>query len=203
VKPLEIDDRIKTIFDRNHGYATIDELQKNGIAYHRVQKYYKEGKIARIRRGFYEWQHQTDKTNEAATITGLFPDGILCMDTALFFYGYSDRTPGEWHIAVNKDTSKTRFDLPYPFIKPYYYEPKTLHLGISRESINGIETNIYNRDRTICDCLRSVNKMDKETFNKAMQGYISDPKKNIGNLTTLAKKLRVYKKVQNLIGVWL
>jgi hypothetical protein len=45
--------------------------------------------------------------------------------------------------------------------------------------------------------------MDKETFNKAVQGYISDPRKNISNLITFAKKLRVYKKVQNLIGVWL
>ena len=111
--------------------------------------------------------------------------------------------PSEWHIAVNKDTSKTRFDIPYPFIKPYYYEPDTLRLGISKDSINGIEISIYDRDRTICDCLRSVGKMDKETFNKGVQAYIADPRKNISHLTAYAKKLRVYKKVKDLIGVWL
>lgn len=195
-------DNIKTIFDNNNGYATTDDLRQNGMAYSLVQKNIKQGKIIRIRRGFYQW-HETDETNEAATIAGLFPDGILCMDTALLFYGYSDRTPSEWHIAVNKDTSKTRFDISYPFIKPYYYEPDTLSLGMSKESINGIDINIYDRDRTICDCLRSINKMDKETFNKAVQAYIFDPRKNINNLTAYAKRLRVYKKVQDLIGVWL
>jgi predicted transcriptional regulator of viral defense system len=198
----KVEDRVKIVFNKNNGYATMDELRKNGITYYLVQKYYKEGKIIRIRRGLYQW-HETDRINETATITGLFPDGILCMDTALFFYGYSDQTPGAWHVAVNKDTSKTRFNLPYPFVKPYYYEPKTLNLGISKELINGIKIKIYNRDKTICDCLRNINKMNKEIFNKAVQGYISDPRKNISNLITFAKKLRVYKKVQDLIGVWL
>ncbi len=64
------------------------------IAYSLVQKYIKQGKIIRIRRGFYQW-HKINETNEAATIAGLFPDGILCMDTALFYYGYSNRTPSE------------------------------------------------------------------------------------------------------------
>lgn len=76
-------------------------------------------------------------------------------------------------------------------------------LGISKGSINGININIYDRDRTICDCLRSINKMDKETFNKAVQKYVADSRKNISNLTAYAKRLRVYKKVQDLIGVWL
>ena len=31
--------------------------------------------------------------------------------------------------------------------------------------------------------------MDKEIFNKAIQGYVNDPKKNIPNLMMYAKKL--------------
>lgn len=195
-------DNIKKFFDNNNGYASTDELRESGVSYSLIQKNIREGKIIRIRRGFYQW-HEVDETNEASVIAGLFPDGILCMDSALFYYGYSDRTPGEWHIAVNKDTSKTRFGISYPFVRPYYYEPDTLMLGISKGSINGININIYDRDRTICDCLRSINKMDKETFNKAVQKYVADPRKNISNLTAYAKRLRVYKKVQDIIGVWL
>lgn len=48
-----------------------------------------------------------------------------------------------------------------------------------------------------------MSKMDKEIFNKAIQGYVNDPKKNIPNLMMYAKKLRVQKKVKELIGVWL
>lgn len=194
--------KMKKVFDSNNGYASTDEIRKRGIAYSDIQKHLKAGKIKRIRRGFYKW-HITDETNEAATVAGLFPDGVLCMDTALFHYGYSDRTPAEWHIAVDKDSSKIRFNISYPFVKPYYFEPDKLIIGITKEMINGIEVSMYDRDRVICDCLRNINKMDKEIFNKAIQSYVADSQKNISNLTAYAKKLHVYKKVQSWIGVWL
>ena len=62
---------------------------------------------------------------------------------------------------------------------------------------------IYDRERVICDCLRQMNKMNRETFNKAIQSYINDPKKKIKNLAVYAKQLKVYNKAQNMIGVWL
>ena len=40
-------------------------------------------------------------------------------------------------------------------------------------------------------------------FNKAIQGYVKDSKKSIPNLIMCAKKLRLQKKVKDLIGVWL
>jgi proline dehydrogenase len=62
---------------------------------------------------------------------------------------------------------------------------------------------IYDRERVICDCLRQMNKMNRETFNTAIQAYVADPKKKIKNLSSYAKQLRVYNKAQNVIGVWL
>ena len=51
--------------------------------------------------------------------------------------------------------------------------------------------------------LKNMSKMDKEVFNKAIQSYVKDPHKNIPNLMEYAKALRVQKKVNDLIGVWL
>jgi len=195
-------DKIKAVFDKNYGYASAQVIKESGVPYHCVQKHLKEGTIERIRRGFYRW-HSVDELNEAATIAGLFPDAILCMDSVLFHWGYSDRIPFCWHLAVDKDSSKMRFDLPYPPVQPYYLEPHILSLGAIKGQVNDVEMNIYDRERAICDCLRNFNKMDRETFNKAIQGYIAEPRKNISNLITYSKKLRVFKKVQTVIGVWL
>jgi len=38
---------------------------------------------------------------------------------------------------------------------------------------------VYDKERTICDVLRYVNKMDREIFNKALKNYINDNTKNI------------------------
>ena len=51
---------------------------------------------------------------------------------------------------------------------------------------------IYDRDRTICDVLKNMSKMDKEIFNKAIQGYVNDPKKNIPNLMTMILQIKSF-----------
>lgn len=82
-------------------------------------------------------------------------------------------------------------------------EPELVTLGETDGNIDFHKVRIYDCDRTIRDLLRNMNKMDKELFNKAIQGYVKDPKKNIPNLMKYAKVLHVKKKVKELIGVWL
>jgi len=45
--------------------------------------------------------------------------------------------------------------------------------------------------------------MDSEMFAKAANAYAADDKKNLANLSQYAKKLRVYKKVTELMEVLL
>ncbi len=73
----------------------------------------------------------------------------------------------------------------------YRLEPALLSIGVTRGEINFTDVRIYDRDRTICDVLRNMNKMDKEIFNKAIQGYVNDPQKNVPNLIEYAKTMRV------------
>ena len=195
-------DDIRNIFQQ-HGYVMhTDELRASKIFYEDIQKLLNENVIEKIKQGYY---HLIDENNnsEASVINRLFPDAVLCMDTALFYYGYSNRTPSEWHLAVDKDISKYRVKIDYPFVKTYFLEANLLTLGVTDANIDSNTIHIYDRDRTICDCLRYMGKMDKEIFNKAIQGYVKDPKKNIPNLMQYARPLRVHKKVKDLIGVWL
>jgi len=195
-------DEIKKLFER-HGYVMrTAELRAAKVYYEDIKRLMSDGLIEKIKQGYY---HLVDENNDSEVniINRLFPDAVLCMNTALFYYGYSDRTPNEWHLAVNKDISKYRVKIDYPFIKTYFLEPEILSLGLMEGVIDNNIVRIYDKDRTICDCLRYMGKMDKEIFNKAVQGYVQDPKKNIPNLMRYAKPLRVQKKVKDLIGVWL
>jgi predicted transcriptional regulator of viral defense system len=192
----------KEIFDRYGGMMRTTQLAEEKVFYPQRQKLMEDGHIEKVRRGYYQWNSSED-FSEVGTITRLFPDAILCMDTALRYYGYSDRTPGDWHLAVSKDSGKSRFNIDYPFVKPYYIEPTVLELGLTKGTMDGHEIRIYDKDRVICDCLRYRNKMDKEIFNKAIQNYIADPEKSIPKLMEYAGPLRVKKIAKDLIGVWL
>ena len=194
--------RYKDLFEKQGGMMRTKDLYAQKVYYHNIQQLLEAGYIEKVRSGYYQWVDQED-FSEVATVLGLFPDGIFCMDTALRYYGYSDRTPGQWHLAVSKDSGKSRFNIDYPFVKPYYAEPSVLELGLTVGDMDGHQIRIYDKDRVICDCLRYRNKMDKEIFNKAIRAYIDDPGKNIPKLMDYAGPLRVKKAVKDLIGVWL
>ena len=198
-KYLEI---LKKIFSNYDYIMTTAQLNAEKLYYRNIQQMLEEGLIEKVKRGYYHWIEDCGKS-EAVIINSLFPDAILCMETALFYYRYSDRNPVEWNIAIDKNTSRQRTKIDYPFIKAYRVEPALLSIGETKGEIDSTEVRIYDRDRTICDVLRNMNKMDKEIFNKAVQSYVKDSKKNIPNLMEYAKVLRVQKRVKELIGVWL
>lgn len=192
----------KEIFDRYGGMMRTSQLADEKVYYQQREQLLTSGVIEKVRRGYYQWVNPDD-FSEVSTVKRLFPDGIFCMDTALRYYGYSDRTPGQWHLAVSKDSGKSRFRIDYPFVKPYFLEPAVLELGLTKGNMDGHEIRIYDKDRVICDCLRYRNKMDKEIFNKAIQNYINDPGKSIPKLLEYAEPLRVKRTAKDLIGVWL
>ena len=192
----------KKIFDQYGGMMRAKQLQEENILYRPLQKLIEQGCVEKVRYGYYQWVDQED-FSEVGTVIRLFPDAILCMDTALRHYGYSDLTPAEWHLAVSKDSGKSRFKIDYPFVKPYYVEPSLLEIGLTTDEMDGHKVRVYDKDRLMCDCLRYRNKMDKEIFNKAIQNYIADPGKSVPKLLEYAEMLRVKKTAKDLIGVWL
>ena len=190
------------IFEKYGGMMRTKQLQAEKILYRPLQRLIQQGYVEKVRYGYYQWVDHGN-FSEVNTVIRLFPDAVLCMDTALRYYGYSDRTPAEWHLAVSKDSGKSRFKIDYPFVKPHYIEPFVLELGLTAGEMDGCKIRIYDKDRLICDCLRYRNKMDREIFNKAIQNYIADPEKSVSRLLKYAELLRVKKPVNDLIGVWL
>ena len=194
--------KLYKLAENHNGLIKTADMLAAGINSYEIRKLVQDGIIERIKQGYY--QLKVDKEiSEEALISKLFPDGIICMYSALFYYGYSNRTPLAWDIAIDKHTSKSRFNLDYPPVQPYYLEPHLLTFGIREEDFSGYSMKIFDRDRLICECLKYENKMDRETYNKAIQSYVADSRKNITKLLEYAQKCRVLKKVKDKIGVWL
>ncbi len=193
---------IKEIFLQNNGFAKTSDITSKGIHNRVLDRLVKEGKILKLKRGIYQWVEDCEK-DELAILKALLPESILCMDSALYHYGYTDRTPDCYHIALDRNCNKNKLRFDYPYIKPYFLIKKYLEIGVDEIMVNGTKISIFDKERTICDILRYSNKMDKEILNKAIQSYIRDNSRNLGKLVEYSKKLRVYSKVQIWIGMWL
>ena len=193
---------LRSIFDKYGGIMSTAELKEEGFYYKKIQNALEEGEIEQVRRGYYQYLGE-HSFSDIPVITRLFPDGVICMESALDFYGYTDRTPSAWHLAVDNKSTRTRFYIDYPIIKPHFIKRERYNVGIEEAEIDGKLVKIYNRERTICDLLLHRNKVDGEVFNTAIQRYIQDSDKVTARLMKYAKQLQVEKKVREVLGVWL
>jgi len=195
-------DDMKKLFEKYNYIMKTSELSHEKIYHADIQKLLNDEIIEKVRHGYYQWIYQ-HVDSDIVLLNRLFPDAVFCMETACFYYWYTDRTPSHWNFSLSRETSRSRINIDYPFIKVYRTQPKLLTLGMIKYDIDGVEVNMYDRDRTVCDILRYAEHLDKEIFNKVILNYVNDPKKNIANLMKYAKVLRVTTKVKHWIGVWL
>ncbi len=131
------------------------------------------------------------------------PQGIVCVESALFHYGYSDFAPREWSVAVPRTASRSVKKMEEFPIKAYYIQKDFLNIGRVEDSFNGVILSVYDRERTICDCFKYRTKLDNETFNKAVNAYVADKNKNLANLSKYAREMKLYAKVMNVMEVLL
>lgn len=199
---MDIRKQVKEVIINNGGIAKSADFVAAGIRAADVVNLCNAGILSRVRHGYYEITEKSEVSEEQLLAT-LVPKGIVCVESALFHYGYSDFAPRKWSIAVPRSMSRTKLNVDVLALQPYYVQAELYDLGKTTDNFNGVVLPVYDRERTICDCFKYRAKLDNEIFNKAQNAYANDTEKNLSNLSAYAKKLRVYKKVTELMEVLL
>lgn len=199
---MDIQKQVKEVIINNGGIAKSADFVAAGIRAADVVNLCNAGILSRVRHGYYEITEKSEVSEEQLLAT-LVPKGIVCVESALFHYGYSDFAPRKWSIAVPRSMSRTKLNVDVLALQPYYVQAELYDLGKTIGNFNGVALPVYDRERTICDCFKYRAKLDNEIFNKALNAYANDTEKNLSNLSAYAKKLRVYKKVTELMEVLL
>ena len=186
----------------NGGIAKTTDFVAAGVKKYDVAALCKKGFLERVRRGVYQLQGN-DQITEEQLLRELLPQGIVCVESALFHYGYSDFAPRTWSVAVPRTASRAIKSIEEFPVRAYYIQKEYFLIGKTVESFNGVTLHVYDRERTICDCFKYRTKLDNETFNKALNAYAADDRKNLANLSVYAKKMKLYNKVMNVMEVLL
>lgn len=184
------------------GIAKTSDFVLEGMKNYEVAALCKEGVIERICRGFYKLPQSVIVTDEQI-IKERLPQGIICVESALFHYGYSDFSPRKWSVAVPRTASRTVKRFQTVPLKPYFIQKDFFNLGKTIDNFNGISLAVYDRERTLCDCFKYRTKLDNEIFNKAVNAYVVDDNKNLSNLSKYAREMKLYVKVMNVMEVFL
>ena len=192
----------KQVIIEKGGIAKTSDFVVAGIPAVDIVNLCNTGFLERIRHGYYQLA-DGNTSSEEQLIATLIPKAIICVESALFHYGYSDFAPRKWSIAVPRSMSRTKLDIDALALQTYYVQSEIYELGKTTADFNSVMLPVYDRERTICDCFKYRSRLDHEIFSKALNAYAKDEKKNLQNLSIYAKKLRVYKKVNELMSVLL
>ncbi len=148
--------------------------------------FHEKGEIEKVRRGMYKIKNIDFNSAfewEDLAITALsIPNGVVCLISALCYYGLTDEIMREFWIAVpHATTSPSRKNTRI-------IRMRTISFGQTSIKIGSQKINIFDRERTIVDAFRYL---DKETALKALQAYLNERKPDINKLLKYGKKLRV------------
>lgn len=193
---------INQVFAVTGGIAKTVDLLSAGLTEPEICVLCNDGYIERIRHGYYQLAGNTS-ISEEQLLAKLIPEGVVCVESALFHYGYSDFAPREWSIAVPRTISRAKLRIEAVNFKAYFIPKEHYSVGKTTSIFNGISLAVYDRERTICDCFKYRTRMDNETFNKAIHAYVADDAKDLRNLSRYAKELGLYKRVMELMEVML
>lgn len=172
----------KTVFSSAEGRAA-------GIPSRMLAYFCAMGQIERVSRGIYKINKvdfDSEFEWEDLAVTALsIPTGVICLISALCFYGLTDEIMREYWIAIpHATTSPSRANARIVRMRNISFGQTTVKIGNQTFKI-------FDQERTVVDSFRYL---DKETALRALQNYLNtskDRKPDIDKLLRYAKRLRV------------
>ena len=188
---MAMPDEFEAILAQGSGTITTAQANKAGVSNERLRLLVKSGDLERAAFGVYILPNEfVDKMY----VTQLRrPKIIYSHETALFLHDLTDRDPFCYAVTVPTGYGavvKLRNDGFTVFtIKRELHELGRVELT----TMFGHTVAAYSMERTICDCLRSRNKMDIAIITDAIKRYAGRKDKNLNTLMRMAETFRVSK----------
>ena len=186
------------LMKQNSGYLSSKEAQQNDIENKVLQRMVERGLIERVAHGLYA---ETGVFSDAFFVAQhRVPKGVFSHETALFLHDLSDRDPLRLMITIPAGwNSKILTDDTMLF---FYNRPKRLALGTCEiKTPFGMQVRTYDVERTLCDCLKHIDKLDRDLVLTALKRYLKSEQRDNAKLLEYATILKIRDEVYRYLEV--
>ena len=189
-------DIIKQLMNENNGIITTRILEPLNISrkYIRIMKEKKE--IEMISRGIY--LNPNFFEDSYYSFQQKYKKAIFSHMNALYFYEMTEEFPSNYTITVPLKYHVEKISEKHAV---FYVSEKIYELGmIDVKTPSGNIVKAYDKERCICDIIRSKNRMDPEQVEKAVKLYINSKDKDMKKLYSYSEIMGIKDKVQEMVG---
>ena len=191
-----IDNIIKT----NNGMITTAEAVKSGISRPMFYEYVKDNELKLVSRGIYATADAW--IDDMYVLHIQYPDAVFSHEESLYYSGFTDREPLQ-HIMTVK-TGYNPWRMKEKGIKVYTVKQEMLSVGkIYHKDNYGFMIPIYDKERTICDIVRSRSYIEIQDYQSAIKAYSSCEDKDITKLMHYATLFHVDRIIRQYMDVML
>ena len=193
---LKTYDRILNLFHENHGYMSFRQMKDLGVTELQIQELKNRGVLECYARGNY-WcglaGYEKPADYKYIEVGHAFPNAVLCMDTAAWLHGLTSEEPSQLSIATTRE-NRQKVSIYFP-VHRYYFQ----NTGDPKE-ITSVKTKygsyrFYEKDRTICDCIRMERDLREGFVEEIIRNY-NPTRKQIERIISYGKQLRAYRPVK-------
>lgn len=193
-------DKLEELIQKKHGTILSADLDLYEIPRVYLQMMVAEGKLERVERGVYVSNDSIE--DELYAMQTKYPKLIYSHETALYFYELTDRSPFEYSASVPSGYKVVPNVADR--IKIYYIKKEFHELGaVTLKSPFGNPIKVYNIERTICDLIRSRNRIDIQIRNEAFRRFAKLKSVDYSLLIDYAKKLKIEEVLKKYLEVLL
>ncbi len=187
------------IFKQNGGYSRMLELKNDKIHTRTVSQAVKEGIIEKVKPGLYKLiDYPWDEHGSFADVCNSNKRAVICLLSAASYYELTTFNPPEVYVAIPHNTDK--FVLRYPPTRVYYFADSYYEHGIETLKTDSGIIKIYNKEKTIGDLFRYINKLGEDVVVESLKEYLKKRKEmNIPKLLEYADICSVKKKMEPMI----
>ena len=192
-------DLVTKLLKDNKGILTSGEAKEAGVAYKTLQRMYQAGEIEKLEQGLYMDPDQME--DEYFLTQYRCKKGIFSHETALYFHDLTDRTPFQLMLTIPSGYN-TRLLKEKEKFKFFYIAEKLYTVGrITMETPFGHQVYVYDKERTICDCLKKKEHLDTDLVNEAVKRYMKTPGADYSKLLKYADVFNIKDLVRKYMEV--
>lgn len=192
-------DMVYELLNRNNGIITAKEANSLGVTNKTLQRMNQSEEIEKISAGLYI--DPSRMQDEYYLAQYRCKKGIFSHETAFYFHDLSDRTPVQLMMTIPSgyNTRLLKEKTKYKF---FYSSEKLHHIGRTMvETPFGQKVYVYDKERTICDCLKKKNQLDVDLVVEALKRYLTTPGADYAKLLKYAEIFNIRELVKNYMEV--
>lgn len=140
------------------------ELKNEYNTGYRIKKAIEKEEIYKIDKGLYS---NKKYVNPIALYSKKYPNSIITMDSAFYFYDLTDVIPQKVYLATDSHSRK----IDNENIVQLFVEGKILNEGKIKEKIDDEYINIYDKERLLVELIRRRNQISFDYYKELILNY--------------------------------